>query len=83
MAIKPFGLLDTSNVNVIILSSATRISTLTAACSYYKEEHCQHNALFNLQTFLLADEHIPSASIQLGILTMVKMEFHRDMPVLG
>ena len=50
---------------------------------YYKETHCRHDALDNSQTLPLANEHIPSASKQLGMLTMVKMKSHKCMQGLG
>jgi len=68
-------------VNVIVLKFGNQNIHFD---SYYKETHCRHDALDNFQTLPLANEHIPSASIQLDMLTMVKMKSHMDMdmPVL-
>ena len=79
LGVKPFGLLDTSNVNVIVLKFSNQ-NTISFD-SYYKETHCKHDALDNFQTFQLTNEHIPSVGIQLGMLTMVKMKSHRGMLV--
>ena len=59
-----------------VLSSATRISTLTVVYSYHKEKHCRRDALDNFQILSLAKK------MQLSMLTMVKMTSYRDMPVL-
>ena len=57
-------------------SSATRISTLTAVYTYYKEKYCGHDALDNSQTLLLVNE-VPSLNL-VYMLTMVKMASYRE-----
>ena len=80
---KLFGLLDASIVNVIVLKFSNKNIHLDS-CVYKATERSTvaYGALDNSLTLLLANKHIPSASIQIDILTMVKMESHMDMPKL-
>ena len=64
--VKPFGLLDASKLNVIVHKFGNQNIHLLHLYmhSYYKEKHYRYS---NFHTFLLPKEHIPNASIQLGI----------------
>ena len=48
--IKPFGLLDTSNANVIVLKFGNQNIDFDG---YYKETHCRYDALDNFQTLFI------------------------------